>query len=598
MLLWIISLAVGAAAALWLYGWRLPSDGYRRGLAALRAVAVALTVALLLDAPLGARVQARPLTALDASASWRQGNSARFTEAAARAKSTGGDLQLFGDSLSAGGVPSTPSDAASRVGPAVDRSAALGRPLHVITDGQLDDPEALDALPAGSTVEVLPAPDAVDVAVRSLDLPLGAAPGDSIEVRALVVSGGARVPAASIAVRSADGAALAAAALGALEPWNEREWRGRIKVPDRRDALILRVAVTAAGDVEHRNDTLTTAVEVRSGPSAVFASTSPDQDARFALDLMRGALGFGVRGYVRVAPGQWRDEGTLSRVDEPTVRDALARAPIAVLQGDTALFGPPRTLTRGALALVVPPRDDDGEYFTEPAGASPLAPALTGVAWDSLPPIAVGTAPIGTSWIALGARRGRRFDERVVVAGYDSPRRVAVLPVRGLWRWKFRGGRSADAFAALWGGVFDWLAEGGADERAAFAASPWVREGEPISWRRGSARDSVVAVRLRRDGDTAITSVTLRFSDAASLTSSPPLVAGVWRASVAGGSAVIAVNPSAEWVPRRPIVSRVATGGTPAVGARPSLRDGWWWFALVLAMLCAEWWMRRRVGLR
>lgn len=598
MIPWLIACAAGVAAAVGLYGVRPPSGAYRRALAALRALAVLVAVALLLDAPIGAGAPAAPLTALDASASWRQGGATRYTEAQARAKTAGGQLVLFGDSVRADTPPESPADGASRVGPVIDRAAALGRPLTVITDGQIDDPETLAALPAGSSVDVLPAAIAVDAAVRSLELPGSAAPGDSVELRVLVVSAGAPVPSATIAVRLADGAALASATLGALAPWSEREWRVRLRVPERRDALLVRVVITAPGDIERRNDTLSTVLEVRGSPTAVFVSTAPDQDARFALDLMRGALAFGVRGFLRVAPGQWREDGTLTRVEEATVRDALARAPLAVLHGDTAHFGAPRRLTRGALALVVPPRDDDGEYFTEGVGASPLSPALSGVPWDSLPPIGVGPAPLGPSWSALSARRARRFDDRVVIAGYDAPRRIAVLPVRGLWRWKFRGGRSADAFAAVWGGVLDWLAEGRTDERAVFAAAPWLREGEPVTWRRGASHDSVITLRLRRDGTATEARVTLRFSDALATVTSAPLAAGTWRASVPGGTSVFVVNASAEWVPRRPIVSRAVTAGAPATGMRASLRVGWWWYALVLALLCAEWWMRRRVGLR
>ncbi len=595
---WLIAGAAGIAAAVALYGRRLPTDAYRRILVALRALAVLLAVALLLDAPLGAHGQARALTALDVSASWGQNGAGRYAEGVSRAKASAGDLVLFGDSLRDGAPPAQPSDAATRVGPAVDRASALGRPLRVITDGQLADPEALEALPAGSTVEVLPSAEAVDAAVRSLELPASASPGDSLELRALVASGAASVPAVAMTVRLADGTLLATAPLGALAPWSEREWRVRLREPNRRGAVVLHVIAAAAGDRQARNDTLTTVLEVRGGPTAVFVSTAPDEDARFALALMRGALAFGVRGFLRVAPGQWREEGTLARVEEAVVRDALSRSPIAVLHGDTALFGAPRALGHGALALVPPPGDDDGEYFTEQAGASPLAPALSGVPWDSLPPIAVGPAPVGTSWSALSTRRARRFDERVVVAGYDAPRRIAVLPVRGLWRWQFRGGRSADAFAALWGSVFDWLAEGGADDRAALVASPWLREGEPVTWRRGAARDSLIRVTLRRDGAAAEAPTTLRFSDALGVATSPPLAAGIWRATVAGGTSVFAVNASAEWIPRRPVVSRTAVSGTLASEERPSVRDGWWWYALVLALLCVEWFMRRRVGLR
>ena len=598
MISWLIALVAGAGAAVWQYGRRLPHDAYRRALVALRAVAVLLAMALLLDAPLGARARPQPLVALDVSSSWRQGGASQFAEAASRAKAAGGDLLLFGDSLRSGDVPEQPTDIASRVGPAVDRAAALGRPLILLTDGQLDDAETLDALPAGSQVDVLAAPSAVDAAVRSIELPMAAAPGDSVDLQALVVTAAAPVPAITLAARLADGTVLATASLGALGPWAEREWRVRVRVPDRRDAMVVRVIASATGDVEHRNDTLSTVLDVRGGPSVVFVSTAPDEDARFALDLMRGAMKYAVRGFLRVAPGQWRDEQTLLPVEESIVRAALARAPVAVLHGDTALFGPPRAVTHGALALLVPPKDDDGEYFTQPAGASPLSPSLSGVPWDSLPPIAVGPAPLGTSWTALSARRARRFDDRVVVAGYDEPRRVAVLPVRGLWRWKFRAGRSADAFTALWGGVLDWLSQGDADERAARVATPWLREGEPLTWRRGSGRDSVIVARLRREGDPADVSVTLRFGGATGTATSAPLAAGTWHATVTGGTTTFAVNPASEWVPRRPIVSRPSVAGAAAPGMRRSMRNGWAWFALLIALLCAEWWMRRRIGLR
>jgi len=599
MIAWFVALAAAAGAALWQYGWPLPADRYRRVLAALRALAVALVVALLLDAPLGVRASARPLVALDASRSWAQGGeNARFAEAVQRARAAGGDLLLFGDSLRAGRAPNAPADEASRVGPAVERAAVLGRPLTVITDGGLADPEALDHLPAGSKVEVLAAPPAVDAAVRSLELPQAASPGDSVELRALIVTAGAPVPAVTASARLADGSSLAAVSLGAMPPWSEREWRVRIRVPDRRDALVVRVVVQAAGDLEHHNDTLSTVLDVRGGPTAVFVSTAPDEDARFALALMRGAMALAVRGFVRVAPGQWRQEGTLAAVDESVVKDALSRAPVAVLHGDTALFGAPRALGRGSLLLVAPPRDEDGEYFTERSGASPLAPALSGVPWDSLPPIVLGPAPVGARWTALTARRGRRFDERVVLAGDDAPRRIAVMPARGLWRWKFRGGRSADAFAALWGGVFDWLAQADADERPARVASPTLREGEPVTWRHGAGSDSVVVVQLRREGATADERLTLRFPELGGATLSPPLAAGVWHATIGKVTSPFVVNASAEWLPVKPVTSRATVAGVPAAGAPASLRTGWWWWALLLAALSAEWVLRRRVGLR
>ena len=134
----------------------------------------------------------------------------------------------------------------------------------------------------------LPEPGDLRRALDARYAPLAATPGDSIELRALVVSAGAPIKAATIAVRSGDGAALATASLGTLTPYSEREWRVRLRVPDQREALTLRVIAGAAGDTRPRNDTLTTVLDITAGPTAVFVSTSPDQDARFALDFLRG----------------------------------------------------------------------------------------------------------------------------------------------------------------------------------------------------------------------------------------------------------------------------------------------------------------------
>jgi hypothetical protein len=76
------------------------------------------------------------------------------------------------------------------------------------------------------------------------------------------------------------------------------------------------------------------------------------------------------------------------------------------------------------------------------------------------------------------ARRARRLDERTVVVLQDGARRVVVVPASGLWRWRTRGGRSAQAFDAVWGSIFDWV---GAERRSGAAgmggariAAEWV----------------------------------------------------------------------------------------------------------------------------
>ena len=167
-----------------------------------------------------------------------------------------------------------------------------------------------------------------------------------------------------------------------------------------------------------------------------------------------------------------------------------------------------------------------------------------------------------------------------------------------MWRWRFRGGVSADAFAALWGGIFDWMATGGDDRRGAVPATAWTRAGEPVVWRRGARRDSVVVATLRSINGTRVDSVTLHFPGDAILAESPPLPMGEYNVTVPGGSARLVIAQSREWLPRKPSVKSGSIGTSRAGGLAPPLRDAWWAYVLVLAALCAEWLLRRRVGLR
>jgi hypothetical protein len=226
---------------------------------------------------------------------------------------------------------------------------------------------------------------------------------------------------------------------------------------------------------------------------------------------------------------------------------------------------------------------------------------LSGLPWDSLPPITVGAAPPAGQWRALEVRRGREEDRRVIIAGSDTPRRVVIVAASGLWRWRFRGGASADAFTALWGSLFDWLAAERADRRAAVPTGIVVRAGEPVRWHRGSATDSAVLVVLRRvarNDSARVDSMTLRFRGDATIAESPALPPGLYTASVRGGTTMLAVNNAREWLPRSPRVKAGAIGGGVPVDAAPRLRSVGWAYALLLFLLCAEWVVRRRLGMR
>jgi hypothetical protein len=606
MLPWITAVCIGVAAAAIQYG-RPVGGGWIA--AVLRAITIAGLVGLWFDAPVGRTARVRPYVALDVSASWlRGGDSDAYRTARREAAQAGADsLFLIGDSIRPGPAPAVPSDVRTRVRPAIERALAAGRPLVLVTDGEIDDPEAVGEMPAGSRVIVVPHATRPDGALATLDAPRTAVAGDTIEIRATVGAGAGGAPAGAVAISLAGRPASPATTVSvdALAPRVERTISVRTPVPQGDGPREVRAVWTAAGDADHHNDTLAVSMDVSPAAGAVFVSTSPDEDARYALTILRGALALPTRGYFRVAAGQWRTDGPLSPVSESDVRRAVAAAPLVVLQGDTAVFGAPLTVTRGALALLTgPAAGTPEEWFATGAPPSPLAGVLAGIPWDSLPPIDVGAASETVppnAWQGLEVKRGRRFDRRLVVVGSTpAGRRLVTVPVSGLWRWSFRGGVSADAFAAFWGGVFDWLAAERRDLRPAVPADALVREGDPIRWRRGGSSDSVarlVIVPRDRPGQPS-DSLVIAFASGSAVSESPPLPAGSYDVRSSAGPALLVVNPSREWLPRVPSVESGAVRGVALAGSVPHLRGTVWIYVLLVVLLCAEWLWRRHIGLR
>jgi hypothetical protein len=595
---WLLALGAGIVVAVIQYGWRELRGGSISILAAvLRVLAVAIIVALLLDAP---AARAKPVAtwgALYASALMPRGVSTVLLASRDSIRRIGAEsVFVFGDSVRRLADASSPTDQASLLRPVVERAIGAGHPLVVLTDGELDDPDAARQLPAGSRVVVVKHTIQQDLAVASLDVPRAIVSGDTVEIKVGVSAGSGGARAGSMAV-SFEGKPVATSQIDSLPAFGERSISIKARLEGATGATLLRAIVSSAADAEHRNDTLTVAVDVSRAASAVFVSTSPDFDARYALAVLRGALGIPTRGFFRVAPGQWRVEGALTPISEADVRQAVKEAPVAIIHGDTAAFGPPRSVTLGPLALIVTTATE-GEWYPSAAPASPLAPALAGLVWDSLPPVGIATTPPNGAWEGVIARRGRGDERKPILVGIDEPRRVAIVAASGLWRWRFRGGVASDAFTALWGSIFDWLAAERADRRAAVPDERLLRAGDPVRWRRGSAADSVVAVTVRQRGATRVDSMTLRFSSGTNMVETPALAAGIYDITTRGGSAVLSVNPSREWLPRTPDVSAAGVRGLVSADAAPRLRGAGWAYALAILFLCAEWVLRRRQGMR
>src|ERR1041385_735255 len=171
---WLIAIGAGIVVSLVQYGVReLRAGGvFTAAAAVLRVVVIALVVALLLDAPLGFPAPAAAWAALDVSASMVRDDSATWHAARDSLRRAKADsVFVFGDSIRRADTVTVPSDPATRLRPVVERALGAGHPLTVITDGEIDDPDALASLPSGSRLVVLRHPPRRDVGVVSIDVP-------------------------------------------------------------------------------------------------------------------------------------------------------------------------------------------------------------------------------------------------------------------------------------------------------------------------------------------------------------------------------------------------------------------------------------------
>ena len=582
------------------------------GFAALRAAALGALVLLVWN-PTAARVEAggaSPLVLLDASLSMA-GHGGRWQDGldTARALAQGGVIWRFGERV-AGFDTLPPTDGTSRLAPALDAAAARGGPVTVVSDGAIADLADIPPdLARRARIVVLPRTPFFDAFVASVEGPRRVSAGDTIRLRVSFGTAGKRETGsgkrnATLAV-NLGGRRIASRAVPLPDSGIvSSELTFPVSRFPRPGWVAVEVRLEGVGDEERRDDARLFVLEVSPQPSVVLLASPPDWETRFLARTLEDVARVPVRTFIEAEPGRgrWRDGATLEGRAPGDVARAVAGAALVIEAGDPAMVG--RFSPKGAVLLWPSQRRLDGDWYAQPppSGLSPLARALAGVAWDSLPPATslAELAPDSSTSVALVARLARRGPPRpmVTLSEHAGARRAAIA-AGGLYRWAFRGGASGEAYRALVAGLVDWLLEQGAGSGKRFVPVTYeTPNGMPLQWRwtgKGEPRDVVIA--LAADQGQRVDTLRFDAGGRAELRLPP----GVYRYAASEGEGaergVVAVDAySDEWRPAVPVVTPHA--GTPGgwlTGV--ALRDRWWLFAVAIAAFTAEWAWRRREGL-
>jgi hypothetical protein len=648
-LLWLLLSAAAATLSVWHYRRRETPGRGRLLLALLRGGALALLFLLLFDPELpGAAGSSRGAQVLlDASLSMSLPGAdagTRWDRARTVARSRAGErpVLLFGDAVrpvAAAALPdSAPGDPRSRLLPALQAAAEGGaRSVVVITDGGLEDADAVTRWASRlgleiETVAVGPG-DVANRAIVEVSAPqwIDAAQPVPIEI---AVSG-AGVDSVPVAVRR-DGrvlgrVVLAPAAAGRL---TTGQVELRVEPPPGGGWVRLEVALETT-DAVSDDDVRTVYVQVGEEPAGiVLVSFQPDWEPRFLAPVLGSALGLPLRGWLRSATGRYLRLGSGLEAGAPgteaDVRRALGRAQLVVLHGLGAAAPEwAHEVARSSRHVLIFPADDApalpltvgsalaGDFFPSATlPASPLAPLLTDLEVTGATPLTSlrpAELPSG-AWAPLLATRGRQGAALpLVAAGQSGTRRWAVALGSGYWVWAFRGGAERQLYTRLWSAIGGWLAQ----ERD-IAALPPVRpatlaapRGSPLPWvAPGVAADSI-RVAITDEGGAVAADTTLISSGLDTLYSSAPApghysyrAAAFAADNVIAADGVFTIERYSPELARSPVdlsglQTRAATvrGGEQIRRGRP-LHASALPYVLLVALLAAEWILRRRWGLR
>jgi len=648
-LLFVALASLLTAYAFWVYlRVELPVPVARR-LAVVRAAALVVVLLLLFDPRLpGADAGGAPSrwVLLDASVSMsavdEDGRTAwsRASERAQELESDGWSIVRFGgERLDLGtGSDVGPVVPTSRLLPALEAAAESGaREVRVLSDLRFEDAVALRAAAERLPLEVafepfegapanrgigrfevpdMPTPD--EEALARIEV-IGGAPGDSIDVE--ILEEGAQVATVRVAAPSPGLRAVAEATLPPPAASGRVRYTARVGGSPESSS-----GAPGPGDGFAADDEFVTYTNVGfEGGGLVLVSFRPDWEPRHLLPVLEDVTGLSGAGYLRAGPDRYVRSGRAANrgapVDSATVRRAAGEAALLVLHGLGAEAEPWVTplLASGGRVLVIPSDvrgaaaagvtvapAREGEWYASPdVPTSPIAGALTGVELQGLPPlrnVMVADAPNPQPVLQLQLRGAGAPENAFHLVGEDGARRVVALS-SGYWRWAARD-EGRIAYRSLWSGLAGWLLAG---ERVAAAEPrpaswtvpsdqpvPWVLPNDSASYRVSISADGATAVDTLLGGGTGATTASL-----------PPdtytyQVLGAAGDTVGTGRFDV-VTSTLDMLPAvaDPLEMAPPTGTVvPLEASGRPLRTSPLPYLLVIALLCGEWIVRRRSGLR
>ncbi|MGQ0562745.1 MAG: hypothetical protein ACT443_12835 [Gemmatimonadota bacterium] len=631
----ILLLIFGAALALGLsaftYLEREPAGRGRAFLIALRTTTLILLLLLLLDPrlPGAQRRTGGTRFVVDASLSMQLGNA--WQRALTEAAGAVGPVLLFGSAARA--VPPDslarlrPTDGASQLLPALQSAAeANAERVIVVTDGAIDDAPAvtrwLPTLNLDLTVRNVGGPSIPNRALRDVEAPAWAEAAKPITF-GIQRQSTAPVAGDAVVVRQ-DGREIARTAGDSVSFIASGPPEG---------GLVRYDVAFAAADSIPDDDVRSVYVFIGEQPAGVaIVSFDPDWEPRFLHPVLENALGLPVRSFLRLSGAYVRVGSGLAagtRVPERDVLRAVNEADLLVLHGMTAAAPQwAQQAARSARSLFVFPGEGGtrvpiqtsgavaADWYVSPdVPASPIAALLADIDASAIPPLnslQTATAPEQAWAPLLGGRTRTGGSAPLVLAAEIEDRRWAVALGRGYWQWAFRGGAARDAYTRLWGALAGWVTQ----ERAQVAGASVrpvaraVARAEPIRWvAPGIAADSFVLTMGEAAGNKTRAVLPAQNADTVvSAAGEPGHYTYDIRALRNGSEVARASGPltiesySPEFMRRVVDIEELKNAprqlAQQARTAGRALHTYSWLYVLLVALLCAEWVLRRRWGLR